>query len=399
SGDTNNAMSTSSGVAVTVNTRPDPSLDPNVRAIVNAQVTAAQRFAQAQIDNITGRLDRLHDDEDPDPVTMGLGFGGPGDIPPRTSAFEDPARSDAYRAFANNSSAQRGINSAFPQQPRSSGKKSDVPFHIWMGGSVSFGTTQQFGIIDNKFTTAGVTVGVDTKVFEGLKAGVAVGFGTDQTKIGWDGTKTQAHNTNIAFYASYKLMPSTFIDVIAGYGRGSIDSLRSATAGGVFVQGNRNANQLFGSLALVRDERWGALKLSPYVRLDAVRIGLDPYTEVGSPIWALSFQSLSTQTLSGVVGVRSVYDIPMTWGTLSLLGRLEYRARFSGSYSQNLSYADLIGGQVYTITDQALSNNQLMAALGLRATADNISFDLEYQLTAADKTRANTFRGAVRLGF
>jgi len=394
-GDASNATSVSSGLTITVNTRPDPSLDPNVRAIVNAQVTAAQRFAETQIDNITQRLERLHDDDDPDPVTMGLGFSD-GTVPPAASAFQDPAQSNGYIAY---NGAQRGINSAFPPAPPRA-RKSDVPLHIWMSGAVSFGRASQFGVIDNKFTTSGLTFGVDTKLMDGFKAGVSFGFGRDETKIGTDGTKTEATNVNVAVYGSYKLMPKTFLDVIAGYGSGSIDSLRFAAAGNVYVQGNRKGHQLFGSLALVREEKWGALKLSPYLRVDMVRIGLDPYTEVGSPIWALSFQQLNTQTLRGVIGLRTGYDIPMSWGTLTLLSRFEYRARFSGAYNQNLSYADLIGGTVYTITDQALSNNQMMMALGLRATTDTVGVDVEYQLSAANsRVQSHTFRGAVRVGF
>ncbi|MDH7795483.1 MULTISPECIES: Ig-like domain repeat protein [unclassified Beijerinckia] len=399
SGDVNNAATTSAGVVITVNARPDPSLDPNVRGIVNAQVTSSQRFAEAQIDNITQRLERLHDDDDPEPVSMGVGFSGPGNnMPPGTSAFADTARGNGgYLAYAD---GQRGIKSAFPTPPPAKRKGSDVPFHIWMGGAVSFGTQLQMGVYENKFTTAGVTMGIDTKLFDGLKAGIAVGFGTDQTRIGTDGTRTDARNANIAFYASYKLMSATFIDMIAGYGRGSIDSQRFVTLPALFVNGTRNSKQLFGSIALVREERWGALKLAPYLRLDATRLELDPYTETGSPIWALSFQQLSTQTLRGVVGLRTSYDIPMTWGMLTLLGRVEYRARMGGAYTQNLTYADLLAGPVYTITEQTLANSQMMMAVGLRAKTETLGFDLEYQLSAANsRIQSHTVRGGIRLGF
>ncbi|MBN9085016.1 MAG: Ig-like domain repeat protein [Rhizobiales bacterium] len=398
SGDINNNATTSAGVVVTVNARPDPSLDPNVRGIVHAQVTSAQRFAEAQMDNITQRLERLHDDDDPEPVSMGIGFSGPGSMPPGTSAFADTARENGgYLAYAD---GQRGIKSAFPAPPPAKRKGSDMPFHIWMGGAVSFGTQLQMGLYENKFTTAGVTLGIDTKLFDGLKAGIAVGFGTDQTRIGLDGTRTDARNANVAFYASYKLMSATFIDMIAGYGRGSVDSQRYVTLPGLYVMGSRNTKQLFGSLALVREERWGAWKLAPYLRLDATRLELDPYTETGSPIWALSFQKMSTQTLRGVVGLRTSYDIPMSWGMLTLLGRFEYRARMGGAYSQNLTYADLLGGPVYTITEQTLANSQMMMAVGLRAKTETLGFDFEYQLSAANsRIQSHTFRGGVRLGF
>ncbi len=66
----------------------------------------------------------------------------------------------------------------------------------------------------------------------------------------------------------------------------------------------------------------------------------------------------------------------MTWGMLTLLGRFEYRACMGGAYGQNLTYADLLGGPVYTITEQTLANSQMMMAVGLRAKTETLGFDL-----------------------
>ena len=48
-------------VLVLVSSQPDPSKNPDVLGLVNAQATQAQRFAQNQLDNIHGRLESLHD--------------------------------------------------------------------------------------------------------------------------------------------------------------------------------------------------------------------------------------------------------------------------------------------------------------------------------------------------
>lgn len=157
--------------------------------------------------------------------------------------------------------------------------------------------------------------------------------------------------------------------MIAGDGSGSINSRRYSSVNSVFLHGTRKASELFGSLALTHEKKWASLKIAPYLRLDAVQIALNPYTETGSQIWALSFKQMNTQSISGIVGLRSTYDIPMSWGKLTAMGRLQYQSRLEGTYNQQLGYADLAGGTVYTVTAEGLASNEMTAGLGLRATA------------------------------
>src|SRR5262249_19753159 len=110
----------------------------------------------------------------------------------------------------------------------------------------------------------------------------------------------------------------------------------------------------------------------------------DPYTESGSPIWALSYGQMATDSLSGVVGLRTSYDIPMSWGLLTLRDRFEYRRRFSGEYNQLLGYADIAGGTLYSVPGTALSSDSWTAALGAQARTGNVTFSIEYLASAAN---------------
>ena len=83
-GDASNQPTTSSTVTVTVNVRPDPSQDPDVIGLVNAQVSAMQRFGQTQIDNIGDRLTQMHGDNDNGPVSFGVAVNTP--QPPQSVA-------------------------------------------------------------------------------------------------------------------------------------------------------------------------------------------------------------------------------------------------------------------------------------------------------------------------
>ncbi len=83
-----NAFGTSAPALITiaVTARPDPSQDPDVRAISAAQAEAIRRFASAQTDNFMRRTEQLHGDgvasqQSPFGITMnGLGLGGNGGI-------------------------------------------------------------------------------------------------------------------------------------------------------------------------------------------------------------------------------------------------------------------------------------------------------------------------------
>ena len=395
-GDTSNGSGVSGNVTITVNARPNPALDPNVVGTVNAQVTSMQRFVDTQIDNISGRLQQLHDDDTDEDGSFGLGFNTvDNDQSPAVLAYQQaqPPKDDLGTAKGTL------LDKAWAAEPTPRKQRKKTPNHFWISGTLSFGSLDQYGGITNKFTTSGVTAGFDARWFDGFKAGAAIGFGTDETKIGSDGTRTDAQNFNGAIYADYRFLPKTYIDVIAGYGRGMIDSRRYYAAANVFLYGSRPVTQLFGSIALTTEQKWGAWKVAPYLRLDASRMTFDSYTEMGSPIWALNYQDMTANATSGVAGVRTSYDIPMSWGLLTLLGRVEYRTLLQGEYNQQLTYAD-IGGTVYTITGQPISSDMITGGLGFRAKSGNMDLDFEYDVSAANSLiQASTLRGAIRIGF
>ena len=72
SGDTRNQPVTSIVVSMTVNSRPDPSQDPDVIGLINAQASAMERFGQTQMDNIQDHLTELHSDDDSGPISLGM---------------------------------------------------------------------------------------------------------------------------------------------------------------------------------------------------------------------------------------------------------------------------------------------------------------------------------------
>jgi outer membrane autotransporter protein len=264
-------------------------------------------------------------------------------------------------------------------------KSADLPFHIWSAGALQFGALKPDGTYDNRFSTSGLTIGFDRDFGGGLKAGVAFGAGLDSTTVGTDGTKSDSWAYNGTFYASYRFMPHTFLDVIAGYGRMRFDLRRWSTDGAVMLKGVRGGADAFGSVGLTEEVKWGDVKLSPYGRMDVVRASLDAYSETGSSIWALSYRQVDATTFTGVLGARIAYPIAMSWGTLTPMARLEYSHTFDGGYTQNLGYADLTGSS-YSFSGAPTVSNVYTGGLALRAESANaLSLDLEYLFSGSGR--------------
>jgi uncharacterized protein with beta-barrel porin domain len=396
-------------ISVTVGARPNPANDPNVNAIIQNQITTADRFASSQITNIMTHLEGQHcDDQEPgnrcqeETINFSGLSGSPGasaSQSPAALAFADmqkPVQPSAFELMLKD----KGFVSAFASPNTTMRTGTSLPFSVWAAGSVQFGSKNWDGAPSNRFSTSGVTVGMDRRFAPGLRAGVAFGLGTDRVRIGQDGTRVEATALSASLYATYMIMPKTFLDAIVGYAGAGFDTRRHVTPGAQFVHGNRDGSILFASATLTREERYGALKAAPYLRLDVKHIMLNGYQEQGSDVWALAYDKLETTRVSGIAGLRMSYPMKMEWGVLTPMLRLEYASVFNGSYSQTLRYADQFGGPVYTLTGSTPGRNAFSAAVGLKAvTEKNVTGDFEYQFTGGSGVTSHAVRGAVRLGF
>jgi len=356
-----------------------------------------ERFGQTQMDNIQDHLTELHSDDDSGPISLGMSVN--------TAQSESAAAQqwfgddkDTTLAYAGSSDASASAN---PLSDPTSTIQEQQLFHVWTAGSVSFGSITPSGSAENSFTTPGVTVGIDARVMKHLKAGIAVGYASDKTTIGDDGTRSDGKSVSVAVYGSYNFYPSTFLDVIAGYGHENFDSLRNSSDGGVFLQGARGGYQWFGSATLSNEIKSDAWLFAPYGRVDAVRWTLDPYTETGSSTWALSYQGMSTTAVRAALGLRMSYDVPVDWGKLSLDGDFEDVYRLSGDYNQVLGYADLTGGPSYTVAGSANSTNQVTGGLGITAKVGAVSLRAKYMLSLGSEwhAQAQSVTGSVGLTF
>lgn len=331
--------------------RPDPSRDPEVIGLLNAQADTATRLAQNQMLNFHGRLEQLHNEGDRRASSLDVRLAL--QIP-----SSSPALQELERMTGASGSGQAGdmpgllAYGASEAEPMAAGSAPLLvpdfgPLAVWTGGFVNFGARNGGGI-DLDYTMAGVSGGVDYRFSESFVGGFGVGYGRDHTDIGSNGTQSRANAFSAAVYGSYNPADNLFIDGLLGGSWLDFASRRFITASGDFATGNRSGKQLFGALTTsyeFRDTHW---LVSPYGRIELSRSWLDGFTETGGGGHGLSYGDQAIDTLSSAIGVRASYAFEMEWGVLTPGIRAEYTHDFAGSSRASLGYTDS-GGLPFAI--------------------------------------------------
>ena len=400
-------------LSVTVIGRPDPSADPDVRGLNSAQAEAARRMVGTQLGNFGRRLEQVHrGGESQAGASMNLTLDGSAFTPldegratmgelatamdRETPGGRDPSgreelnrmvwgdragvETSGERSPANrlrnglNAGQAGGSGSGGPDANGSSGPR------IWAGGAISLGerdaTTRT---AEMSITTSGISAGVDMRVADNLDLGVGVGFGQENTDVGLEGSRMEADSRLAVAYGSWRPTGDVFIDGILGYGELGFDMHRRTPVDQSLVFGQRDGTALFGSLSAGLDRVAGPARWLGYGRVEVLNADLDAYAETGSPIWALSYEARSVESLQGALGLRYEQEV-LRGHDLWVPGvRVEWTHEFGDSGTQGLRYADWLDGPGYAIGQEGWERSRfnLGLSLGWRAR-DGWSWTGEY---------------------
>lgn len=382
--------------AYTFSNRPDPVLDPDVTGLITAQVAAAQRFASAQIDNVSHHLESLHGDFKPCSVNFGI---APPPDPGAPIVSKDPF-GPSYVTPPYGVPGQ-------PAAARPSGSPdcaldwaSSMAF--WTAGSFQFGTMTPSGLSSaNHFLSSGLTAGIDMRLTDHLIVGAALGLGSDRSDVGTNGSRSDATSYSGTLYASLRPFDPLFIDASVGYGLLNYDNRRWVTDDSTMVSGKRSGSFWFGGLTASIELSRGALKFAPYVRADFITATLGGYAEEGSSAELLNYDQMRFNATSGAVGLRGSIDVPTGFGTLTPNARLEYRSTAQSAYDQSMYYLDLGPASASTFSQPAGTYGTTTGTLGLRLRGSGgLAVELEYGLTrGTGSLQAQTIRAALRVPF
>jgi len=179
--------------------RVDPTTDASVQGLVAAQAAAARRFADAQVSNVTRHMELLHNDFDPCAVAIDLGLSMR-DIPPPGGIAGGMTVLDSYAMAGTPPVPGSPAVQVVRRSPVSPDCRKDAWWAprvaFWSGGTAEFGSMNGQGQpTSNRFSTAGLTSGADLRLNNNLIVGAALGYGSDRTDIGTNGSRSGARAT------------------------------------------------------------------------------------------------------------------------------------------------------------------------------------------------------------
>lgn len=427
-----NAFTTSTPgtVTITVEARPDPGLDPEVRGVATSQVTAARRFADAQINNFQRRLQVLRDGTNgsSNGLSLNLGFGGGDeDRDPRTALRrdlgQDSSRVDPGALNDGRDREMMGLDlwadrpriapagaspvtgdrlNALPSARTDGGGH---PVGFWTAGSVDWGRHDADGQRDYRFTTQGVTAGLDVRINDSLIIGGGLGYGEDRTKIGDNGSLTEGSALTGALYASWRPAEAFYIDGVLGYADLDFSSHRwvqgldDQPSG--YVDGDRSGQVLFASAAFGRVIRREGLISDLYARLDARELTLDAFTETGGDLAALSWDALGQSSLSANLGASLRWNIETRrFGRFMPSARLEWSHELEAIGNQGVRYADWAGSPTYIVPLDAWSRDALNLDLGLEwSMTDRLMVSLGFRALHGDASSSQGGQIGLKYGW
>ncbi|WP_159845760.1 putative Ig domain-containing protein [Brevundimonas sp. G8] len=424
-----NASGTTTGtLTVTVAARPDPSLDPDVRGVASGQITAARRFSDTQVDNFQRRLEGLRDGSNGSRNGMSLNFGGVGnqdDRDPRVALRrqlgEDPRLDpgalgdDRDRDMlgldiwsgrgrpVEQASTQTGLLNAAPAgQGAPEGGRS---VGVWTSGSVDWGRQDAQGLRDSRFTTQGVTAGLDVRLNDHLIVGGGLGYGEDKTLIGDNGSTSRGKATTGALYASWRPTDGWFVDGVVGMSQLDFDSRRWVVglldeADG-YADGERSGDVRFASASVGRTLRRQGLAADLYVRVEGRDIALDGFTETNGGVSALTWDALDQSGLSVNLGASWRWIIESRrFGALRPTARLEWSLELEDIETQGVRYADWAASPTYLVPLDGWSRDALNLNLGAEwSLSDRLMLNLGYRGMLGDASSSHGGQIGLKYGW
>ena len=166
--------------------------------------------------------------------------------------------------------------------------------------------------------------------------GFALGLGETKPKDRNNNSHVESRNYSISTYGKVDNERNA-LQYIFGIGRIEFDSVRLDRQ--EILKGEREANQLFGSLAFIRSlsnekNNW---QISPYLRMDGSYTEFDKYSEIGGEA-ALTFDELTLSNAKASIGTDISYLFAESKYNAMPYISLEYGLDYSKTSSQNMYY-------------------------------------------------------------
>ncbi len=365
--------------ALDIVARPDPATDREVRGLVQAQVQASRRFADAQVNNFMRRLESLHGQSGSGGFQNGLRISSRGYCEDSLTAWTNGLCAKGESKLAPVAAAG-GDDAGDGSGTGGGSARGELPWTIWAGGTIRFGDRDPAtGRLSQEFESEGISFGADRRFSPSFAAGIGVGLGRDTVDIGDNGSRSRGEAKTIAIYGSHQLGSGIYVDWLGGYQWLNFDLRRYVTTTGALINSNRSGRQWFVTGSAGADIETGNWMITPYVRIDLTRGRLNGYTENSGTLFDLRFLDQDVDFTSLGLGTKLNYEHRFSGGALLPRLRLEYLYDAERSGNALVAYRDLVSGPFSSIPLAGLAREQLMLGLGTELQlGDAFSFEVEY---------------------
>ncbi len=295
----------------------DASKDENVVALIESQVELSKRVIQHNTLPIMRRIKWLR----------------------RHKNYDDLNNLQAQISFSDQRLAKL-VDTIKPNIKREKRKKDDEWFK-WNEGRIGIGKSNaKSGSLSRNIHTSGFIVGADKRKGDDIMQGYAFQFGTENIDIIPSRSGIFAKTYSLSMYGTKLIESHFFTNAILGISHIDLDTKREEKNN--ILEGNRNGNQIYGTINLGKRINTDNYNFSPNIKFDLGYTRLDEYeeeNEFGTTTDVLLFKKHEIVTGLGTVGllldksIRHYED-----RIINHTGRFEYIIDFSPTSDADFYY-------------------------------------------------------------
>lgn len=250
-----------------------------------------------------------------------------------------------------------------------------------------------------------ITFGLDYQFTDSFLLGIASGYANSNNDFYNNGGEMESHSGNFSIYGSYFLPEDFYVDMILSYAIHNYDNSRTISFPGLRTSATSNTfgDQYGGSIGFGKDLYVKNFFLSPYVRIEYLRTGIDEYKEKGGGVFGLRVNEQSMFSLASTVGGQINRAISMSWGIISPGIRFEWRHQFRDNqrniHSQFINAPAGTGSFTIRTNDPDRDYFNLGGSIAITLPEGKSAF-LRYETRLGqDDITSHTIEAAIRIPF
>lgn len=279
--------------------------DATIKRQLAAQIFAENRFTDAQLDHVWGRLNVL------------------------------------------------------PEESIASNKEDSI--RIWSAGGIANGASNAYGL-GSKFSTRAITVGIDERFGSQWLIGAAIGYGHDNTNTDELGSQVKSKQKAALIYFRHETTGHLLMDGVLGHGDLDFSNLRYSDA---MLESSRVGHITFTGFKISKVFDSGRIGFAPYLNMNLKQSIFASSTEYGSPL-AVQYDRATSLSGAASVGMKVFTAIPTSAGTLKPSMAWHYTRNGGADLQQKIRYVDSTSGAGdTTVSIQGFPSEQTSVSLGM----------------------------------